>query len=249
MRQLHFDFSGSVVLITGAANGIGKQLAERFAASGAHLVLADRSEAVEAVARALGDTHLAAVLDVSEEDAVEAMVTQAIERFGHIDVLVNNAGIGPLAPAESMEATLWDATQAVNLRGVFLCCRAVGRRMRERGYGRIVNLASQAASVGLEGHLAYCASKSGVLGLTRTLALEWGPHGVTANAVSPTVVDTELGRYGWAGEKGERMKALIPTRRFATPDEIADSILFLAARESAMINGADLRVDGGYTAC
>ena len=84
---------------------------------------------------------------------------------------------------------------------------------------------------------------------TRALALEWGPHGVTANAVSPTVVDTELGRYGWAGEKGERMKALIPTRRFATPDEIADSILFLAARESAMINGADLRVDGGYTAC
>ncbi|WP_136066158.1 SDR family oxidoreductase [Modicisalibacter radicis] len=249
MSQLQFDFSDSVVLITGAANGIGKRLAERFAASGARLVLADRSEAVEDVADTLGEAHLALVIDVSDETGVEALVARAIERFGRIDVLVNNAGIGPLAAAEAMDAALWDATQAVNLRGVFLCCRAVGRQMLERGYGRIVNLASQAASVGLEGHLAYCASKSGVLGLTRTLALEWGPHGITTNAVSPTVVDTELGRYGWAGEKGERMKALIPTRRFASPDEIAHSILFLASDAAAMINGADLRVDGGYTAC
>ncbi|MDW5378773.1 D-threitol dehydrogenase [Halomonas sp. HP20-15] len=249
MSQLEFDFSDSVVLITGAANGIGKQLAERFAASGAQLVLADKSEAVEALARALGAAHLALVIDISDEAGVEALVARAIERFGRIDVLVNNAGIGPLAAAEKMDTALWDATQAVNLRGVFLCCRAAGREMLARGYGRIVNLASQAASVGLEGHLAYCASKSGVLGLTRTLALEWGPHGITTNAVSPTVVDTELGRYGWAGEKGERMKALIPTRRFATPAEIAHSILFLASRDAAMINGADLRVDGGYTAC
>ena len=129
-----------------------------------------------------------------------------------------------------METALWDATQAVNLRGVFFGCRAVGRQMLAAGYGRIVNLASQAASVGLEGHLAYCTSKSGVLGLTRTLALEWGPRGITVNAVSPTVVDTELGRYGWAGEKGERMKALIPTRRFATPAEIAHGVMFLASR-------------------
>ncbi|MCE3026529.1 GolD/DthD family dehydrogenase [Salinicola sp. DM10] len=249
MTQVQFDFSASVVMITGAANGIGRELAQRFAAAGASLVLVDKQAEIETVAAGLAGEPLAAVLDITDEAAVEALVERAVARFGRIDVLINNAGIGPLAAAEAMETALWDATQAVNLRGVFFGCRAVGRQMLAAGYGRIVNLASQAASVGLEGHLAYCTSKSGVLGLTRTLALEWGPRGITVNAVSPTVVDTELGRYGWAGEKGERMKALIPTRRFATPAEIAHGVMFLASREAAMINGADLRIDGGYTAC
>lgn len=249
MTSLRFDYQGKVVLITGAANGIGKDMAQRFADSGATLVLVDKSEAVQALAASLGSRHLAAVQDVNDEAATDDLIEQAIERFGRIDILVNNAGIGPLAKAEEMSTELWDATQAVNLRGLFFFCRAVGRRMLDQGQGRIINLASQAASVGLDGHLAYCTSKAGVLGLTRTLALEWGPHGITSNAVSPTVVDTELGRYGWAGEKGERMKAKIPTRRFAQPGEISAAILFLASEEAAMINGADLRVDGGYTAC
>ena len=249
MGNLQFDFAGQVVLITGAANGIGKTLAERFAASGARLVLVDRSESLHELAAALPGEALVAVHDVADEAAVIASVAEACRHFGGIDVLVNNAGIGPLDAAEAMSSELWDQTQAVNLRGVFLFCREVGKAMLAGGAGRIVNLASQAASVGLDGHLAYCTSKAGVLGLTRTLALEWGPRGITVNAVSPTVVDTELGRYGWAGEKGERMKALIPTRRFAQPEEIAAAIMYLASREAAMINGADLRIDGGYTAC
>ncbi|PAU76784.1 GolD/DthD family dehydrogenase [Halomonas salipaludis] len=248
MGNLQFDFAGQVVLITGAANGIGKSLAERFAASGARLVLVDRSESLHELAAALPGEALVAVHDVADEAAVMASVAEACRHFGGIDVLVNNAGIGPLDAAEAMSSELWDQTQAVNLRGVFLFCREVGKAMLARGAGRIVNLASQAASVGLDGHLAYCTSKAGVLGLTRTLALEWGPRGITVNAVSPTVVETELGRYGWAGEKGERMKALIPTRRFAQPEEIAAAVMYLAAREAAMVNGADLRIDGGYTA-
>nr|WP_163503996.1 D-threitol dehydrogenase [Halomonas socia] len=248
MGNLQFDFAGQVVLITGAANGIGKTLAERFAASGARLVLVDRSESLHELAAALPGEALVAVHDVADEAAVMASVAEACRHFGSIDVLVNNAGIGPLDAAEAMSSELWDQTQAVNLRGVFLFCREVGKAMLARGAGRIVNLASQAASVGLDGHLAYCTSKAGVLGLTRTLALEWGPRGITVNAVSPTVVETELGRYGWAGEKGERMKALIPTRRFAQPEEIAAAVMYLAASEAAMVNGADLRIDGGYTA-
>ncbi|MDR5904438.1 GolD/DthD family dehydrogenase [Franzmannia qiaohouensis] len=248
MGNLQFDFAGQVVLITGAANGIGKTLAERFAASGARLVLVDRSESLHQLAAALPGEALVAVHDVADEAAVMASVAEACRHFGGIDVLVNNAGIGPLDAAEAMSSELWDQTQAVNLRGVFLFCREVGKAMLARGAGRIVNLASQAASVGLDGHLAYCTSKAGVLGLTRTLALEWGPRGITVNAVSPTVVETELGRYGWAGEKGERMKALIPTRRFAQPEEIAAAVMYLAASEAAMVNGADLRIDGGYTA-
>ncbi|MDO6814249.1 SDR family oxidoreductase [Cobetia amphilecti] len=117
-----------------------------------------------------------------------------------------------------------------------------------QGNGRIIAMATLAFSVGLDGHLGYCSSKAAILGLTRTLALEWGPKGITTNSISPTVVDTELGRYGWAGEKGERMKALIPTRRFAQPSEISSSIMSLTSEGAAMINGADLLVDGGYTA-
>jgi NAD(P)-dependent dehydrogenase (short-subunit alcohol dehydrogenase family) len=248
VHNLRFDFTGRVALVTGAANGIGKALAEGFAAAGARLVLVDRSEAVHDLAASLPTEALARVHDVADEAAVSATLAATQERFGGLDILVNNAGIGPLEAAETMSSELWDQTQAVNLRGVFLFCREAGKAMLARGEGRIINLASQAASVGLEGHLAYCTSKAGVLGLTRTLALEWGPRGITVNAVSPTVVETELGRYGWAGEKGERMKASIPTRRFAQPGEIVAAILYLASREAAMVNGADLRVDGGYTA-
>ncbi|MBS9404511.1 D-threitol dehydrogenase [Halomonas sp. TRM85114] len=248
MGNLSFDFTGRVALVTGAANGIGKVVAEYLAAAGARLVLVDRSEAVHELAESLPTQVLSRVQDVTDEAAVIATLQATRQRFGGLDILVNNAGIGPLDAAETMSSELWDQTQAVNLRGVFLFCREAGKTMLERGEGRIVNLASQAASVGLAGHLAYCTSKAGVLGLTRTLALEWGPRGITVNAVSPTVVETELGRYGWAGDKGERMKALIPTRRFAQPEEIVAAILYLASREAAMVNGADLRIDGGYTA-
>jgi len=242
-----FDFAGKVVLVTGGATGIGHAVAEAFAERGARLALADRDARVGEVAAALGAGHKGYVVDVGNESGVEATVKQVLGDFGQIDVLVNNAGIGPLAPAESFPTADWDRTIAVNLKGYFLFARAVAPGMLARSTGRIVNIASQAASIGIHGHTAYCASKAGVLGMTRCMALEWGPRGVTVNAVSPTVVETELGLKSWSGEIGAKARAAIPTRRFAKPWEIAATVLYLAGAGAAMVNGADILVDGGYT--
>lgn len=243
-----FDLTGQVALITGGATDIGKAIATLFAERRATLVLVDRGEVVHEVARSFGPQHLAWVADVSEEASAKDIVASSVAKLGRIDILVNNAGIGPLAPAEETSSELWDITMAVNLRGPFLYAREVGRQMIRQGHGRIINLASQAALVALDRHLAYCASKAGVLGMTRVLAMEWGHHGITVNAISPTVTETELGRSGWAGEVGIAFKQKIPTGRFAQPEEIALAALYLASGASGMINGENLVVDGGYTA-
>jgi NAD(P)-dependent dehydrogenase (short-subunit alcohol dehydrogenase family) len=167
--------------------------------------------------------------------------------FGRIDILVNSAGVVHLAPAQELSEKAWDTTLDVNLKGTFLMCQAVGRSMLEAGGGAIVNMASQAASVALDQHVAYCASKFGVVGVSKVLAAEWGPRGVRVNTLSPTVVLTELGRKAWDGPHGDALKKLIPTGRFAYPDEIAAAAVYLASDAAAMVNGADLVIDGGYT--
>ncbi|MDX1129257.1 D-threitol dehydrogenase [Sinorhizobium medicae] len=241
------DFAGKTVVITGAATGIGRAVAEAFAAKNARVALLDRDAAVSGVAASLGSGHIAHVVDVTDERGVGQVVEAVTQAFGRIDILINNAGIGPLAPAESYATADWDRTLTVNLKGAFLMARAVAPGMLERRSGRIVNMASQAAIIGIEGHVAYCASKAGIVGMTNCMALEWGPRGVTVNALSPTVVETELGLSGWAGEKGDRARAAIPTRRFAKPWEVAASVLYLASGAAAMVNGANLKIDGGYT--
>jgi NAD(P)-dependent dehydrogenase (short-subunit alcohol dehydrogenase family) len=242
-----YDFRDTVVVITGAATGIGRAVAEAFAAAGATLALMDRSSDVTGVAAGLGAGHRAWVVDVSDAAAVDEAAHSALAMLGRVDVLVNNAGIGPLAAAEIFPVDTWDRTLAVNLRGAFLMARGLAPDMLARGRGRIVNMASQAAVLGIEGHLAYCASKAGLIGMTNCMALEWGPRGVTVNAISPTVVETELGLSGWAGERGERARAAIPTRRFAKPAEIAAAVMYVASAEAAMVNGANLMIDGGYS--
>jgi NAD(P)-dependent dehydrogenase (short-subunit alcohol dehydrogenase family) len=246
--DLSFPLAGKVAVITGAGSGIGAAIAAAFAAKGAWLALLDVNEtAAKARAATLREAR-AWACDVADADSVAAAVAAVETEMGGIDILVNSAGIVDLAPAEEIGIAAWRRTLDINLTGSFLMAQAVGRRMIPRGYGRIVNMASQAGSIAIEGHVAYCASKFAIIGMTKTLAIEWGRHGITVNSISPTVVLTDLGRKAWDGPKGEAMKAQIPTGRFADPEEIAAAALFLASDAAGMINGADLLVDGGFTA-
>ncbi len=243
-----FDMTGKVALVTGGAAGIGLAIAHLFAERGASLVLADLDAAVEQAAAALaGQDHLAVIADVTRPGEAERVVAAAVTAHGRLDVLVNNAGIVRLAAAEQVSDDDWDATMAVNLKAPFLMARAAFQPLCQSGAGRIVNMASQASFVALDRHLAYCTSKAGILGMTRVLAAEWARHGITVNAISPTVVETELGRRAWAGEVGAAMKRRIPAGRFAQPEEIAMAALYLASGAAGMITGENLVVDGGYT--
>jgi len=246
-----FHLGERIALVTGAAGGIGRAAAESLAAAGATVALLDIDPSVREVAAALSggcDRHLTLVADLLAPGAAEAAVRDVVGRCGRLDILVNNAGIALLDPAQTLSEDAWDRTMALNLKAPFLLAQAAGREMIRRGYGRIVNLASQASVVALERHVAYCASKAAIVGMTKVLALEWAKHGITVNAVSPTVVETELGRKAWAGAVGKAMKLKIPAGRFARPDEIGALILYLASDAAAMVNGENIVIDGGYTA-
>ena len=246
--DLSFRLDGRVVLVTGAVSGIGAAIADVFADAGARIVVVDldTGASIERAAE-IGRGAVGLGCDVADPASVEATVQRAVDATGRVDVLVNSAGIVALGQAEDLGVDAWTRTLAVNLSGTFFVSQAVGRHMLAAGRGKIINLASQAASVGLLEHAAYCASKAGVVGLTRVLATEWAGRGVTANCISPTVVLTELGRRAWSGAKGEAAKREIPVGRFALPREVAGAALFLASGASDMVNGADLVVDGGYT--
>jgi NAD(P)-dependent dehydrogenase (short-subunit alcohol dehydrogenase family) len=246
--DLTLSLEGKVAVVTGGASGIGAAIAETFVRKGAAVAVVDLDQAAATTtAEGIGNGSKGYVCDVSDVRSVEAAVSAIITAYGHIDILVNSAGIALLAPAEELAPSAFERTLAVNVTGTFLMSQAVGRHMLAASKGRIVNLASQAGSVALDEHVAYCASKFAVIGLTKVLASEWAPRGVTTNTVSPTVVLTELGKKAWEGQKGEALKRLIPTGRFAMPEEIAAAVLFLSTDASAMVNGADLVVDGGYT--
>jgi NAD(P)-dependent dehydrogenase (short-subunit alcohol dehydrogenase family) len=246
--DLDFSLAGKVAVVTGAGSGIGAAIARAFAAKGAWVALLDIDGGAAKARAATLASSTAWACDVADSGNVEAVVAAVEMEMGGIDILVNCAGIVDLAPAEEISLAAWRRTLEINLTGSFLMAQAVGRRMIARGYGRIVNMASQAGSVAIEGHVAYCASKFAIIGMTKTLAIEWGRHGITVNSISPTVVLTDLGRKAWDGPKGEAMKAQIPTGRFAEPEEIAAAALFLASDAAGMINGADLLIDGGFTA-
>jgi D-threitol dehydrogenase (NAD+) len=247
--QVSYDFSldDKVAVVTGGASGIGSAIVDAYAAKGATVVVLDKS--VEAAQLKVSEGSAAAAFgcDVTIERSVIDAISAVTTQFDHIDVLVNSAGVAVVGPAEELTAEAWDLTMAVNLRGAFLVSQQVGRIMLARGSGTVISLASQAATVALPGHLAYCASKFGLVGLTKVLALEWAGRGVTANTISPTVVMTALAKELWDTPEGEALKAQIPTQRFAEPEEIAAAAVFLASDAAKMINGVDLLIDGGYT--
>jgi len=237
-----------IAIITGAASGIGYEVASYFAARGSRVIGVDLSDAVVDLMSALpGDGHLGIVRDLTEPAAAQAVIIEAIEFAGTPTILVNSAGIALLDKAVDVPPNRWQATLDVNLSASFYMAQAAGRVMLEAGYGRIINLASQAGVIGLDEHAAYAASKAAIIGLTRVLSKEWAPSGVTVNAISPTVVETPLGKAAWAGEKGERAKAEIPVGRFAQPGEIASLIGYLASEDAAMITGTNVLIDGGRT--
>ena len=244
----NFSLEGKVVIISGGASGIGGAIATMFAEKGAKVAILDLlKDESEKKAASLKNGASSWSVNVTNSASVDDVVGQVNRHYGKIDILVHSAGIVALDPAEKVTDDDWNKQIEVNLSGTFFMNRAVGNIMLAQGSGKIINMASQAGSIALPEHAAYCASKWGVIGLTKVLATEWAGRGVTVNTISPTVVLTELGQKAWAGKKGEDMKALIPTGRFALPEEIAAAALFLASTNSGMINGADLIIDGGFT--
>src|SRR5215203_2767218 len=242
-----------VAVVTGAARGIGRKVA---------LVLAERGYAVAAndlftPEGTLGDLErvgaetLAIPGDVSDEGEVRGMARTVMEKFGRIDVLVNNAGISAIVPAEETTLAEWNRTLAVNLTGPFLMCREFGKVMLERGSGSIMNVSSVAGLLGVSDRAAYNASKHGLIGLTRTLAAEWGGRGVRVNAVCPGWVKTEMDEEDQAGGgyTDADIEGRVPMGRFATPEDVGRAVAFLADPEwSGFVNGHTLSVDGGWFA-
>lgn len=240
------SFDGLVAVVSGGASGIGAAIGAAYVAQGAEVVLVDRDgDAAASVAADIGARSVAC--DVANRVSVSQAVSSVIEDLGRVDVLVNSAGVARLGPAEDLSDEFWNLTMDVNLTGTFLMCQEFGRTMLARGSGRIINIASQAATVAISEHAAYCASKFGVLGLTKVLAAEWAGRGVTVNTISPTVVMTPLGREAWSNPKGDALRARIPVGRFAETDDVTGVAVFLASPGASMINGADVLVDGGYT--
>jgi 2-deoxy-D-gluconate 3-dehydrogenase len=242
-----FDLTGRCAVITGGAAGIGLACASLLVERGARVALLDRDPAVVEVAASLGTGHLGLVADLRQLDSVQAAIDEAHAGLGRIDYLVNSAGVALLDKALDVSENAWDTTLDINLKASFFVAQACARHMIEQGSGRIVNLASQAAVIGLDRHVAYCASKAAVVGMTKVLAMEWAPHGINVNAVSPTIVETALGKKAWAGELGEKAKLQIPVGRFAQPEEIAGLVLYLVSDAAKMITGENVVIDGGYS--
>jgi NAD(P)-dependent dehydrogenase (short-subunit alcohol dehydrogenase family) len=233
-----------VAAITGAAQGIGRRIAEVLAAEGYALALLDRQPVT-------GFDGLLVSGNVSDESDVAQFASQVFDRFDRIDVLVNNAGIASIGPAEEMPVSRWRQVLEVNLTGPFLLSQVFGRRMLAQGSGGIVNIASVAGLRGVADRVAYNASKHGLVGLTRTLAVEWGGRGVRVNAVCPGWVKTEMDEESQAS--GAYVDADItdhvPLGRFASPDDIAQAVAYLAdPARSGFVNGVTLSVDGGWAA-
>ncbi len=244
------ELAGKVAIVTGAGQGMGYAVAHRLAAAGARLVVNDvNAAAAEQTAAALsaaGHAALAVPGDVGSSQDVRGIVETTLDRYGSIHILINNAGVLRPTAVIDIEEAEWDLVVNVNLKGTYLCSRAVLPAMRAGGWGRIVNFSSTAGkNVSTVGGAHYTAAKAGVLGFTRHLAKEAAPYGITVNAVCPGLIDTEMVRATISDEQTSTYAASFPIARLGLPEEVAELVAFLASDRAAYITGASLDINGG----
>jgi NAD(P)-dependent dehydrogenase (short-subunit alcohol dehydrogenase family) len=249
-----FDVAGQKALVTGAARGLGRAIAVALAAAGADVALGLRDvsagEDLASDVESQGRRALALAMDVRDMSQIAAAIDRTVAEFGRLDILVNNAGLGPTNAAESVNEADYDLTFDVNVKGTFFASQAAGRVMIDQGYGRIINLSSQAGFVALPGESVYCATKAAISHLTKCLAVEWGKHGITVNAVAPTFIETPgtaaaLADAEFRADVEERIAAL---HRIGQPMDVAGAVVFLASPAASLITGTTMLIDGGWTA-
>ena len=254
MTNSDFELSGKTALITGAGRGIGLATARRLAAAGADIIIAEfiaeNGQAAAAEIESMGRKSMFIEVDVRRSDSVDRMAETALGVFPQIDILVCNAGIAQAVPAEDCSDEDWLNMMAVNLNGVFYCCRAIGRHMLERGGGSIVNTASMSGMISNtpQPQAHYNAAKAGVILLTKSLAGEWADRGVRVNCVSPGYIGTDMTAEGMANmDWYPTWLEMTPQKRVGAPEDVAAAIYYLASPAAKFTTGANLVVDGGYT--
>jgi NAD(P)-dependent dehydrogenase (short-subunit alcohol dehydrogenase family) len=249
-----FDLKGQVALVTGAARGIGNAISRALADAGADVALGlrDVTTGGELVGEieGMGRRALPLQMDVTKLDEISRAVDDTVAQFGRLDILVNNAGLGPQNRAEDVREEDFDLTMNVNVKGTFFASQAAGRSMIRQGYGRIVNLSSQAGFVALPTESVYCSSKAAISHLTKCLAVEWGEHGITVNAVAPTFIATAGTEPALADEafRADVVERIAGLHRIGTPMEVAGAVVFLASPAASLITGETILIDGGWTA-
>ena len=248
-----FSLKGKTALVTGAAQGLGREIALALAQSGVSLVLSD-IQSPEDTAAAVGETGapwIAVPADITDEDQVKAMAERSAAEYGKVDILINNAGVSQLSytATEDLSKMEWETIIGINLTGTFLVCKHIGQKMIAGGGGSIVNIATTAGITGVPRAPAYCASKAGVILLTKSLALEWARYHIRVNAVAPHYLETPLTEGLRASEKVYAgLVKQIPMGRFGKPSEIAGAVLFLASQASTYTTGTVIVADGGFLA-
>ena len=256
MNRNYFDLKGQVAIVTGASGGLGVQMAKALASQGANIVVMARrqqqiDEVAADIAEEFGVETLAIRCDITDTENVDAAVAQVLERFGRIDVLINNAGTGAVAPAEDITDDQFNGEMQIDLFGTFKVARAVAKQaMIPARYGRIINIASMYGLVGnkVAGSAPYHAAKGGVVNLTRALAAEWGKYGITVNSICPGYFYTPLTRETLDSDFFQaNAKTMIPEERYGNEGELDTAAIFLASPASSYVTGVQLPVDGGYT--
>ena len=252
ISSVDLGLKGKTAVITGATSGIGNCTAEFFLAQGANVVMSGRNPAVYDMAREMGGDRAVGVRgDICDRGLREELIRAAVESFGGADILVNCAGITLLGNAEELPEDDWNKVIEVNLTANFLMAQEAGKYMIDNGVrGSIVNVASQGGIIALKRHAAYCASKGGLIALTKVLALEWGEYGIRVNSLSPGYVETPMSQPPFVHQELlDAWKPLFPMKRMCKPEELIPAVLYLASPAAEYTTGSDLIVDGGYTDC